>query len=58
MSKLVRIYNLNVDKYGEPFAICKKHLKELEHRLNGHTIVTELGTSKDKCENCTKNGDN
>jgi hypothetical protein len=50
--KLVRILNLNVDKYGEPFAICKQHLKELVHRLNGHCVVVTIGTTKGECEDC------
>lgn len=52
MKKLVRIYNLNVDKQGEPFAICAKHLKELDRRLNDHCITVIIGSTKNDCEQC------
>lgn len=54
MAKLVRIYNISKEAHGEPFAICAKHLKELDSRLNDHCITSVLGSTKVKCQNCSE----
>lgn len=51
MAKLVRIYNINQDAYGKPFAICAKHLKEMKRKF----VIVELCITRNQhCEGCSK----
>lgn len=52
MSKIVRIYNIEHDKQGEPFTACKDHLEWLKRKF----VIIELGVSREPCSYSDHNG--
>jgi len=52
---LYRIYNLDIDKYGEPFALCQKCFEKWEKEIRGKIVWYKIGENTSLfCNQCGK----
>lgn len=53
IKKLYRIFNLEKDQYGEPFALCDKCFKKWKEEIRGRIVFEQIGDNTPlPCNQC------